>query len=152
MSAFVWEMIIGGDAEAAVRDILANLTPELPIGGAHPPLNITTNLINYDPGERWIEITQEGATDGFVKIQHVRVDVAVLAERRSVAKDIAEIALASIHRWKGNYTGFGLRICDVATEMGITRVPDKLQETSRYIFSVRLTVVPYGSPNMVPAS
>lgn len=152
MAAFVWEYIVHGDAEAAIRDILANLTPELPTGGANPPLNITTNLINYDPNERWIEITQEGSTEGFVKIDHPRIDVAVLAERRSVAQSIASIALASIKRWKGNYTGFGLRITDVVLEMGLTRVPDKLQETSRYIFSVRLTVVPYGTPNSVPAS
>ena len=147
-----WEYIVHGDAEAAVVDILLNDTPELPHFPPNPPLHITTNMISYDPLERWIVVTQEGSLRTWPKIDRPRIDVEVLAERRSVTHDIASIALASIERAMGAYQGFGLTITDVKLEQGITRVPDKLQETSRYIFSVRLTTVPFGAALVVPFS
>lgn len=147
-----WEYIVHGDVEAAVVDILQNDTPELPHFPPNPPLNISTNLIDYDPEERWIVVIQQGSLRRWPKIDRPRVDVEVLAERRSVAHDISSIALASIERAKGNYTGFGLILTDVTLEQGITNIPDKLQETSRYVFSVRLTAVPSGTPLTVPYS
>ncbi len=146
------EFILHGDAEAAVVDILKNSTPELPHFPPHPTLHITTNLINYDPQERWIVVTQEGSMEKWPKIDRPRIDVEVFAERRSVAKDIASISLASLKEHMGAYTGFGLTITDVALEQGITRIPDKFQEASRYLFSVRLTTVPFGASIIVPFS
>lgn len=132
-----------GDAEAAVVDILLNETPELDFPGKP---TIQTNLIGYTAGARWIEVSQQGTLRRWPKIDRPRVDVEVFAERRSVAKDIAEIALASIIRQMGTYRGFGLFISDVKVEQGITRIPDKFQESTRYLFSLRLTCTPYGPP------
>lgn len=146
------EYILHGDAEAAVIDILKNDTPQLPHFPPNPPLHIKANLVGYALGERWIVVTQEGALEVWPKIQRPRVDVEVYAERRTVAKNIAEVCLASLKYHMGDYTGFGLTLTDVKLEQGVTRIPDKLGESSRYIFSVRLTVVPYGNPLVVPAS
>lgn len=146
------EMIIQGDAEAALVDILRTLTPELPTGGSHPPLNISTSMIGYEPGDRRIVITQQGGVEGFVKIARPRLDVEVFAERRSIAKDIIEICLGSIKRQMGAYSGFGLFISDVTIEMQPANIPDKMQETARYVAAVRLTVVPSGAANTIPFS
>lgn len=141
-----WPYIVHGDAEAAIVDILINDTPEL-LG-----LNvfITTTWQNYAPGDRRIIVSQEGSLEIWPKIDKPRIDVDVVAERNSVARNIASIALASIRRRMGDYQGFGLSITDVKLEQGLTRVPDKFQETSRYIFSLRLTTVPFGTPLVVP--
>jgi hypothetical protein len=146
------EYIVHGDAEAAVVDILKNDTSELPHNSPHPPLRITTNLIGYTPGQRWINVSQEGGVEKWPKIQRVRIDLEVFAERRSIAKDITEICIASLKRAMGSYSGFGLFISDVKVEMGPTRIPDNLQETPRYVAAVRLTVVPNGAPNTIPFS
>jgi hypothetical protein len=148
-----WDFQPNGDTEAAVRDILANDTPELPHFPPNPPLTITTNLIGFVPEQRWIVISQEGGSMQWPKIFRCRVDVEVFAERRSVAREISEIALASIFRQTGIYRGYGVFISDVTLEQGITRIPDKLQGVSRYVFAVRLTTVPDAlSPQMVPYS
>ncbi len=152
MSGPVGEYIVHGDAEAAVIDILSYETPELPHYPPNPQLRISTNLIGYTPGSRRIVVSQEGAIEKWPKIQRVRIDIEVFAERRSVAKDIIEICLASLKRAMGSYSGFGLFISDCKMEMGPTRVPDPMQETSRYISAMRLTIVPSGNPNTVPFS
>lgn len=137
------EFIVFGDAEAAVVDILINETPELDFPGKP---QIQTNLIGYSAGARWIEVTQQGSIHRWPKIDMPRIDVMVYAERRSVAKDIAEICMASLIRQMGTYRGFGLFLSDAKVEQGITRIPDKYQESDRYLFSLRLTCTPYGPP------
>lgn len=146
------EFIIQGDAEAAVIDILRTLTPELPTSPPHPTLHISTNLLGYVPEQRRIVVSQEGGSEKWPKIFRPRIDIEAFAERRSVAKDIIEICLASLKRSMGSYSGFGLFISDCKIEMGPTRVPDPLQDASRYIAAVRLTIVPNGSPNTIPFS
>lgn len=146
-----WEYIVQGDAEAAVVDILRYDTPEL-ISTSSRPLTISTNLIGYTPNARWIVVSQEGGSEVWPKIFKPRIDIEVFAERRSVAKNIIEVCLASLRRSMGTYSGFGLFISDCKIEMGPTRVPDNLQETSRYVAAVRLTIVPSGNPNTIPFS
>lgn len=140
------EYIEGGDTEAAIIDILFNLTPEL--GYANP--TISTNMRGYTVGDRWIEVTQEGSLERFLHIDHPRIDVGVYAERRSVAHDMAKVCLASIKYQAGRYRGNGIFISSCSLEQGLTRVPDKYQESDRYIFSVRLVCVP--KENLPPAS
>lgn len=132
------EFIQGGDTEAAVVDILVNLTPELDY--ASP--TVSTNLVGYVLGDRWIEVTQQGSMETFLHIDRPRIDVEVYAERRSVALDMAKICLASVKFQAGRYRDNGLFLSDCIVEQGITRIPDKLQESVRYVFSVRLTCVP----------
>lgn len=141
-----WEMIIHGDAEAAVRDIVENLTPELP-----GTVVVSTNMVGYVSGQKRVVVIQEGSMRRWPKIDRPRIDVESYADNRTTAKAIAEIALASIERAKGSYVGFGLTITDVVLEQGVTRVDDKLQEGVRYIFSVRLTTVPRGAYITVPS-
>jgi hypothetical protein len=134
-----WEFIVGGDAEAAVVDILLNRTPEL------TPFSptISTNLTGYVFGDRWVMVTQEGGFRVWPNIDRPRIDIQVFAERRSVARDIASLCLASIIRASGFYHGHGLTLTDAIVELGLTRVPDRRQEADRYIFALRLTTVPH---------
>jgi len=136
------EFIDQGDTEAAIVDILLNLTPELNFSTGHP--TVSTNLLGYVYGDRWIVVSQEGSFENFPVVDHPRIDVECLAERRSVARDIAAICLASIKYQMGQYRGNGLFLSDVKVEQGLTRVPDKYEEAVRYIFAVRLTTRPYG--------
>jgi len=147
MASPIWEYIQDGDAEAAILDILINETPEL---DTVPNLTTRTNMIGYTPQKRWIHIIQEGGSFTWPKVSRPRIDVECYADQRSTARDIANICLASIFRAMGTYAGFGLKITAVKLEQGITRVPDKYQETSRYVFSVRLTTVPFGTPLPTP--
>jgi hypothetical protein len=140
------EFIVGGDAEAAVVDILKNLTPEL----SYINPTVSTNLVGYTVGARWIEVTQEGSLEKLLHIDSPRIDVGVYAERRSVSHDMAKISLASIKYQAGRYRANGLFISSCTLEQGLTRVSDKLQESSRYIFSVRLVCVP--KEEITPAS
>lgn len=152
MSGPVGEYVLQGDAEAAILDIITNDTPELPWFPPHPTLYVSTNMRGYATGQRRIMITQEGSLERWPKIERPRIDVEVFAERRSVAHDIASICVASLRRAMGSYRGFGLFISDCKLEQGITRIPDKFEESSRYVFAVRLTIVPSAPGLTVPFS
>lgn len=144
-----YEYVVQGDAEAAVIDILTNDTPELP---SVPELKVRANMRGYIDGERRIVVIQQGSLLRWPKISRPRVDVECYAERRTVAKELAEISVASLFRSMGGYDGFGLKLIHCHMEQGPTRIPDKLQQADRYIFSVRLTVIPYGDALAVPFS
>lgn len=126
-----------GDVEALVIDILKNLTPELSTAGIE---KISSDLKGYTSGMRWVMVSQEGSSKAqWNVINKPRIDVEVRAERRTVAKDIAEILEASLFRSVG-VSGFGVTISRVVEETGITRIPDKEEDgTTRYLFAVRLT-------------
>jgi hypothetical protein len=131
-----------GDAEAALVDIFKNLTPELVFHSGVPV--VSTNMIGYHTEQRRIVVIQEGSFEDWPIIDHPRIDVEVYAERRSVARDIAAICLASVKYQMGRYRGNGLFLSDVQVEQGLTRVPDKYEESVRYVFAVRLTTRPSG--------
>jgi len=137
-----WEFIEHGDAEAAVVDILKNETPELDFSTGHP--RVSTDLKGFTDGDRWIEVTQEGSFEEWPTIDHPRIDVGCYAERRSVARDIAAICLASVKYQMGRYRGNGLFLSDVRVEMGLTNTSDRYQEGYRFTFAVRLTTRPSG--------
>ena|SRR5688572_1910034 len=127
--------IAHGDTEALVVHIFKNLTPELVGSG----FTFATDLKGYTQGMRWVWVSQEGTSKAqWNVINKPRIDVDVRGERRTVVKDAAEILEASIFRSVG-VSGFGLTISRVVEETGITKVPDKEEESSyRYIFSLRL--------------
>lgn len=137
-----WEMIVPGDAEAAVIDILKNLTPEL----FGKNITFSSDLVGYTPGARWVMVTQEGSVANWPKIEKPRIDFEVYAANRTDARDIGALCQASVLRAMGTYSGNGLKITDAKVELGLTRVPDKLQEGARYILALRLTTVPFGPP------
>lgn len=137
-----WEFIVPGDAEAAVVDILKNETPEL----AGLGITFSTTMVGYVTGSRWVVVSQEGSAPRWPKIDRPRIDIEVFAASRSDARDIAALCQASVLRAMGNYSGKGVTITDAKVELGLTRVPDRLEEVARYIFAVRLTTVPSGPP------
>jgi hypothetical protein len=137
-----WPLVVPGDAEAACIDILKNHTPEL----AGLDITFSTSLNGYQAGMRWVVVSQEGSAADWPKIDRPRIDIHVFAGSRTDARDIAAMVQASLIRAMGNYSGNGLTICDVRLELGLTRVPDKLEEVARYILALRLTCVPYGDP------
>lgn len=144
-----FEYIEDGDAVAAMVDILLNFTPELDFTSGHP--TISTNLIGYNYGDRWVRITQLGSIEEFISIDKPRIDFEVYAERRSIAFDIAKICKASVKYQIGRYRGFGLVLGDAEIEQGIMEIPDKLEESSRCTFSYRLTVKATGIPLSSPS-
>lgn len=134
-----WDYVEGGDAEAAVIDIILS-TPEF--AAAYPDAIVSSDMIGYTSEQRRVVVSQEGAFESFLHIEHPRIDFEVYAERRAVAFDMAKICLASVKYQAGRYVGNGIRLTDCRVEQGLTKVPDKYSESDRYIFSVRLTCVP----------
>lgn len=138
-------MIIHGDVEALIVDILQNHTPEL----APFAPTISTDLRGYSEGVRWVKVTVEGGFHGIWNvISKPRIDVEVRAELRSTAHDIAQICLGSIYRSVPS-SGYGATLSRVSTELGLVNVPDKQENVSyRYLFSLRATctVHPDSSP------
>lgn len=143
-------MIIHGDVEALIIDILRNFTPELDEWNL---TNISTDLRGYnsDSEMRWIMLTAEGgATSQWNVISKPRIDFEVRAELRSVAHDIAQIVFGSIFR-AVPHTAAGATMTSVKTELGLVNVPDKEEEASyRYIFSLRLSCT--ADPNSAPGA
>lgn len=138
----LYPFLPSGNAEAAVIDILKNHTPELI---PYAP-TISATMVGYDdPSLNWIEVTQYGGSMRHLgKVDKPRIDIACLSPDIDEARAMCAIAQASLVRIMGNYSGHGLILTDVKLETGINRVPDKNQETSRYIVALRLTCTPSG--------
>lgn len=134
MTEVSWPYVQHGDVEAVIVDILLNLTPEL----SASQVTISTNLIGYNPSARWVQVFQEGGLERWPVLYRPRIDLDVYAERRSVALDITQICLASVRRQAGKYDDYGFRYSEMVVESGPTRIPDNLQETTRYVTSMRL--------------
>lgn len=149
MTTVEWDDIIYGDAEALVVDILTNYTPELDLVNGRP--TVSTNLVGYSTvysagmsprPDRWICIDQQGGLEGWPNIYKPRIDIEVRAERRSVALDISHICYNSVRRQMGKYRGFGFNLSHVKLESLPIKIPDLLEETSRYVTSLRLWCKP----------
>lgn len=134
------EFILMGDIEAAIQDILLNRTPEL---APYDVVKISTDYRGYNLGMRWIMVSREGGVRVWPRLDHPRIDVWSLAERRDVASDMAQVARASIFRAAGRYSGMGLTITAVKEEVGPVRVADKPTSSDQYLFSLSLTTVPF---------
>lgn len=130
-------MIIHGDIEALLIDVLLNHTPEL---APYALTRISTDLRGYSEGNRWVMITAEGGAHAqWNVISKPRIDFEVRAERRDVAQDISQICMGSVFRAVPS-SAFGATLSEVKSELGLTNVPDKDEESSyRYIFSFRAT-------------
>lgn len=137
-----WEYIVQGDVEAAAISILKD-APELTgFPGGAP--RVSSDLQGYQKHSRWLTVSREGGILNWPKIEKPRLDFNVYAEKRSVAHDLAQVALAVMFREMGSaFPDFGLRITDVKVETGLVRVPDKETGSPRYVFALRLTCLPY---------
>jgi hypothetical protein len=139
------EMLIHGDAEALIVEVLRDATPELT---SYAP-RVSTDLRGYSSGNRWIMVTVEGGAHVIYNIiSKPRIDIEVRAERRDVAHDMAQICLGSLFR-AIPYSAYGATLTEVLTELGLVNVPDKEEEESyRFIFSLRgtCTIDPASAP------
>lgn len=130
-----------GDIEAAVVDILQS---SLAVTSICPSSNISTNLGGYNTSEstqRWVMVTLEGGWRDKIKVFKPRIDIECYAESRSVAYDLSEACFSLLIASHG-YRSDDLFVCDVRSEMGPTRIPDKITENYRYVCSLRFTIVP----------
>lgn len=134
------ELLVHGDTEAAVVAILSAASA---LTALVPSANISTDLVGYQSGSSWIEVSLEGGTYVYPKFYRPRLDLYVYAPTRTEAIDICHMASAVLYKAAGLSTVyFGTKILDVSTELGPTRVPDRETETPRYVMSFRLTVSP----------
>lgn len=132
------EYIVFGDSEAATVDILQNASEVM----AFSPVKITTDLVGYDRGMVWIEVTRQGGSYRFPRQDRPRIDIEVYAPKRSVAHDLIQVCQGVMFREQNNYTGKGVRYVACQVETGIFESTDKLTEEYRYILSLRLIVKP----------
>lgn len=137
-----WPYVIAGDLEAALIQILS-AAPEISTYTGGAP-NVSTTLDGYEIGNRWVVISLEGGNFDWPVIAKARVDVNVFAETRTHAHDIAQICLAVLFREMGQPSpDFGLRTLEHKVETGLVRADDKLNDSPRYLFSLRTSYVPY---------
>lgn len=133
-------MIVHGDVEAAIVSVLSADTL---VTSLVPTTNISTSLVGYTAGLKWVEVSLEGGSFVFPKFYRPRIDIYVYAPTRSQAIGICHAVTAVLFKRRGEPTVInGLRIVDVRTELAPTRVPDKETESPRYVMSYRLTVTP----------
>jgi hypothetical protein len=143
--SFIYEYIPQGDVEAAIISILRDADEVINFSGGAP--EVSSDLVGYQMKDsakrRWIMVTREGGNIRWPNIDKPRVDIQVLAESRSVAHNLAQVAQAVIFRAMGQaFPEYGTVITDVRVETGITRVPDRETGANRYIFALRLVCKP----------
>jgi hypothetical protein len=129
---------IQGDSEAAVIDILNSDSSVM----AFSPINITTDRVGYTMGDVWIEVTRQGGNLTRYVIDKPRIDINVYGPNRITAHDLAQAAQAAVLNARGTYRGNGCFLSDARVETGIFRGNDLLNESPRYVFSLRLTTTP----------
>lgn len=130
-----------GDVEAAVISVLRSASEITAFSGGAP--TVSSDYTGYTAKARWIMVTREGGNLIWPNIDKPRIDIQVLAETRSVALSLAQVAQAVIFRAMGQaFPTYGTTISGVKVETGITRVPDKETGSPRYIFALRLICKP----------
>lgn len=135
-----WDIPLQGDVEAACVDILLN---DAALTAAFPDINVSTDLVGYTKYMNWVEVARKGGNlSPWQKVDKPRMDFYIYGRDRAAAVDIANLVQRAMLMSQTNYVGKGVRIQIVKIETGITRVPDKLNESFRYVLALRLTVTP----------
>lgn len=136
-----WEYVEQGDCEAALVDELMDAPEIINFSGGAP--RISTDLVGFQKGLRWIKVSREGGSKAWPNIDKPRIDINVFAETRTVAHHLAQVAEAVLFRAMGQaFPDHNLFLSDVAEETGPVRVDDPKTGTPRYVFALRLVVVP----------
>lgn len=139
-----WPYIYFGDLEAALIQIIQEAPEIIAFPGGAP--RVSTTLKDYTVGDRWITVNQEGGSLDRPIINRARVDFNVFGPSRSVAHDLAQTAFAVLFREMGQPSpDFGLRTLGIRVETGLTRADDKLNDSARFLFALRISYVPYTS-------
>lgn len=138
-----WPYVVSGDIEAACIHVLRTAPEIIGFSGGAP--TVTTTLDGYPIGGRWIAVSREGGTFNWPVTTRARVDFNVFASTRTVAHDIAQVALAVLFREMGQDTtpSYGLVVTDITIETNLIRADDRLNDSPRFLFSLRITYVPH---------
>lgn len=133
------EFVAFGDAEAAVVDILSHATQLSAFSATVAP-----DLVGYGAGSTWLRVTRTGGTPAlWMRLDKPRIQIDVLAPTKATAHDLAQAARGAVFAARGEYTGQGLALCDVADSMGLAWLPDPDEPlVSRYTFALDLTTRP----------
>lgn len=135
------QYVLHGDAEAALINTLIDHEEIQDFPEGEP--TVSADLVGYQMGALWIMVSLEGGTRRWPRITKPRVDVQVFGPSRTVTQDLAQVAEAVLFAAQGNhYPEYGLVLTDVKEETGMFRAPDNLTGSVRYIFALRLTMVP----------
>lgn len=138
--AIPWSVPLHGDSEAGCVDILRT-DPDFV--AAFPGCTVSTDLIGYQAGMQWVEVSRKGGNLGaWQKSDKPRMDFYIFGPNRADALDMANLVQRSMFMAQGNYRGKGIALVAVTVETGITRIPDTITDAARYLLSLRLTVVP----------
>lgn len=134
-----WNYVLQGDVEAAIIYILRNASEIINFSGGAP--EVSSTLDGYVPGDRWITVSLEGGNLKWPRVMNARADFNVFADSRTTAHDMAQVALAVLFREMGQPTPY-VRITDLKVETGLMRADDRLNDSARYLFALRVTYVP----------
>jgi len=133
------DLILHGDVEAALVKLLTDSS----VVQAFTPVTVATDLIGFTAGDKWIRVVLQGGSLTYPnKVDMPRVDFNVYGPDRVVTNDLARTALAVLLKTIGPYVAYGANLCYAKVETGLFRAPDKDSDSVRYIFSLRLFVVP----------
>ena len=137
----IWEYIKHGDTEAAVINILRNDTHIINFPDGAP--TVSADYVGYTMGDRWIMVSREGGSKTWPSIDRPRIDFQVLAERRAVALELAQVAEAVVFQQVGQaFPTYGVFIASVVEETAPFRAPDRETGSTRYVFALRFTCKP----------
>lgn len=130
--------VVFGDAEAAACDILRADAQVATFAG----VAVATDLVGYTRGQRWVRVTRTGGTPVmWMLADNPVLDIAVYAEDKAAAHDLAQAARAALFAAQGAYTGHGLRLYDVADgTAGLRWEPE--EGAARYLLDLALITRP----------
>jgi hypothetical protein len=125
-----------GDAEAAVVDILT-------ADGNLLGVNVATDLIGYSAG-RWLRVVRTGGIPTmWMRVDNPVIEIGAYAPDKGAALDLAVAARAAVYAARGQYSGNGLALYDVADSDGLSWSPDERNPAlARYLFTLALVTKP----------
>lgn len=142
-----YNYVLFGDVEAAIAATLRTAPEISGFAGGAP--TVSTSLDGRDAGQRWIVVSLEGGSFQWPKLEKARVDINVLISQseidaRTTCHDLARKALAVLFREMGQpQPTYGVRVSGIQVETGLTRADDRLNDSARYLFALRISFVPH---------
>lgn len=128
------------DAEAAAVDIIS-ADPAVAALGA---VTVTTGMIGYTAGARWVRVTRTGGIPlSWMNLDPADLRVESYGADKPAAYDLAVAARDALFAARGVYSGNGMLLHDIADGDGLSWQPDDARPgAARYVF----TVVMIGKP------
>jgi hypothetical protein len=129
-----------GDAEAAVCEILRdsdNIT-------AFAPVTVATDLLGYAAPDRRLRVSRTGGVPTvWMRMDNAIIEIETFAESKAAAFDLAAASRAAVFAARGNFTGYGVDLFDVADAGGLSWEPEPSNpDAARYIVKLSLVTRP----------